>query len=207
MRLLSASMINIIAFSGLCNSTHVKMEKLIERKGFLRKGRAFTDLHHEVIFHVKQLNMDILEQIVAQRSSPSHEKYQTWLSFQEIGLLTSNAEGSEKVVGWLNHNQIEVMNKINEQYLFWKFIDLRYFSVFNNFSNRLFQNRSTETLLQLKAVLENGKRCLTPNSILGKTLNWTATASNIWFAQRSIPFRKKSRIMWRLSLTQYKLRL
>ena len=110
------SSVTMIALCGLCDSAHVKMETLIERIGFERKSRAHADLHHEVIFHVKQLNMDILEQIVAQRSSPCHEKYQTWLSFEEIGSLTSNREGAEKVIEWLNDNKIEVRLKICEVY-------------------------------------------------------------------------------------------
>ena len=112
MRPIFAYMTTMTVFSGLCDGAHVKMEKLKERIGLSRKNRANAELDHEVIFHVKQLNMDVLEQIVAERSSPSHAKYQTWLSFEEIGSLTSNTESAQKVIVWLNDNQIEVNCKI-----------------------------------------------------------------------------------------------
>ena len=79
-----------------------------EREGFVLKERAHADLQHEVIFHIKQLNLDLLEEIVAERSSPSHENYQKWLSFEEVGALTTNSIGVERVIEWLKNNRIEV---------------------------------------------------------------------------------------------------
>ena len=60
-----------LALLGDCNGAHVKQEMLKEREGFVLKERAHADLEHEVIFHIKQLNLDLLEEIVAERSSPS----------------------------------------------------------------------------------------------------------------------------------------
>ena len=96
------------ALLSYCNGAHVKLEKLKEREGFVLKERAHADLEHEVIFHVKQLNMDVLEKIVEERSSPNHVNYQKWLSFEEVGSLISNSVGAERVIEWLNDNHIEV---------------------------------------------------------------------------------------------------
>ena len=93
---------------GNCSGAHIKQEMLKERAGFILKERAHATIEHEVIFHVKQLNLDLLEDIVTERSSPNHENYQKWLSFEDIGSLISNRVGAERVIDWLRDNHIEV---------------------------------------------------------------------------------------------------
>lgn len=91
-------------------SAFVKMETLVESNTFVLGQRVHDTVQHEVIFHVKQRNMNRLKDIVTERSSPNHESYQKWLSFAEVASLTANIAGADILVAWLELNDIEVGN-------------------------------------------------------------------------------------------------
>ena len=59
---------------------------------------------HEVLFWVKQLNLSQLETELMTRSDPTHQNYQEWMSFDEIGTLTQNQDGTARVKAWLTEN-------------------------------------------------------------------------------------------------------
>ena len=75
---------------------------------FRLKRKADGNHLHEVIFHIKQLNLGRLQKIVDERSSPDHPNYQNWLSFTEIGVLTANFEGAHRVMDYLTLHSVQV---------------------------------------------------------------------------------------------------
>jgi subtilase family serine protease len=80
---------------------HVKMETKIPRQNLHQLGRAKGDTRHEVVFAVHQNNMDILERMVAERSTPGSSYYQQWMTFDEVGALISNPVGTVSILEWL----------------------------------------------------------------------------------------------------------
>lgn len=77
-------------------------EKAIMRRNFVKLNRAGADDMHEVVFAVKQNNIDQLESLVAQMSTPGHDKYQKWMTYDEIGHLVTNNEGFNAITTWLS---------------------------------------------------------------------------------------------------------
>ena len=61
-------------------------------------------MYHEVLLEVKQLNLPQLETELMTRSDPTHQNYQEWLSFDEIGALTRNYDGTTRIKSWLVEN-------------------------------------------------------------------------------------------------------
>lgn len=84
------------------------MEEIKPRDMFVLRERAPRFKSHEVVFHIKPLNMDRLEALVEDMSSPQHEKYQKWLTFDELSTLTANPNGSRQVLNWLTAQDILV---------------------------------------------------------------------------------------------------
>lgn len=112
MLMLHQILIVIVFTVFLCRSNGIfhKQETIKERHDFVLVKRAHPATQHEVVFHIKQRNLDKLERIVAERSSPHHRDYQRWLSSEEVAALTSNIEGAQQVLIWLESNGIEVRN-------------------------------------------------------------------------------------------------
>lgn len=64
---------------------------------------------HEVVIALQQLNLDLLERMLHERSLPGSELYQQWLTFDEIGQYVENKEASRLIHEWLNaHNDVKV---------------------------------------------------------------------------------------------------
>jgi tripeptidyl-peptidase-1 len=81
---------------------------------------------HEVIFAVKQNNLDILQEMLMERSDPSSSTYQKWLSFEKIGDITGTKRSAIRIHEWLtdhglnaswtssNHHYIKVNTTISK---------------------------------------------------------------------------------------------
>ena len=65
---------------------------------------AGSVLNHEVLLAVTQLNLLQLETELMTRSDPTSQNYQEWMSFDEIGALTRNHDGTARVKAWLAEN-------------------------------------------------------------------------------------------------------
>ena len=91
--------------------TYVEMNTYIReeaRPDFIRKGRAVEYTDHEVLIAVKQLNIDVLEAEALNRNTPGHRNYRQWLSYNELGAIRDNIEGSQAIEDWLSANNVEV---------------------------------------------------------------------------------------------------
>jgi subtilase family serine protease len=87
---------------------HTKLMNIQRRKLMSVNRRATSMFSHEIIFAVRQKNLDIIEAELLDRCTPGHSNYQQWLSFSEIGLLTSNKLGATKVKDWLVKNNASI---------------------------------------------------------------------------------------------------
>jgi subtilase family serine protease len=87
------------------SSEHIKMESMIFRHDFVKQSRSSPDKIHEVVFSINQ-NFDLIESELLERSDPNSDKYQQWLTFDEVGELTSNIEGAMELLSWLEANGV-----------------------------------------------------------------------------------------------------
>jgi subtilase family serine protease len=78
------------------------------RRGFTKARPAAAHEQHQLVFHIKQRNLDTLAQRIEEVSDPASKTYQQWLSFEDVAELTANVEGADAVIDWLNSNNIQV---------------------------------------------------------------------------------------------------
>ena len=50
---------------------------------------------------MRQNNLDLLEEMLLDRSTPSSPRYQQWLDHDDVGLITSNPIGAQAISTWL----------------------------------------------------------------------------------------------------------
>jgi subtilase family serine protease len=87
------------------------MESMQKHNVMTKLSRPDAKAIHEVVFAIKQNNLDELEKKVLEMSDPDSPKYQQWMTFQEVGEMTQNTEGSAKVLQWLDKYGIDVTSK------------------------------------------------------------------------------------------------
>ena len=71
------------------------------RPSLKRLSASPSNNFHEVIFAVRQNNLDLLEEMLLDRSTPSSPRYQQWLDNDDVGLITSNPIGAQAISTWL----------------------------------------------------------------------------------------------------------
>lgn len=75
-------------------------------------------MKHQLIFAITQRNIDELERQLLERSTPGRKEYQKWMSFEEIGLLTSNRRATSAVSEWLEDNgAVVTWQSVHGEYL------------------------------------------------------------------------------------------
>ena len=85
--------------------THVFRENipaLSSRTDVVKKGRVRRETSHEVIFAIKQKNMDELTSILHDISDPSSPNYGQHWTWEEVTEFTSNPEARDTVISYLN---------------------------------------------------------------------------------------------------------
>ncbi len=91
----------------ICLITHgignvfVLKETLTKRSTFVKVNESNSDTVHEVMIALHQNNLDVIEAILKERSTPGNELYQHWLTFGEIENYTRNDEAFSAVTNWL----------------------------------------------------------------------------------------------------------
>jgi subtilase family serine protease len=109
--MLLTSLLVVLALASiivLVEGAHVKMESMQTRPHFNRLRRSPSNEPHELIFAVQQKNIDELEKIVLERSTPGSSKYLQWMSFDEVGEMISNQEALTSILDWLNAHNVRV---------------------------------------------------------------------------------------------------
>ena len=105
------SSLSLVLFALLLSISYaniVRMHNMNKYAALSIVGKADATSDHEVVFALKQLNMDYLERTVNERSTPGSLLYQEWMSFDEIGAITANEEGYKIVMEWLNNFNVTV---------------------------------------------------------------------------------------------------
>jgi subtilase family serine protease len=90
------------------SKSHVHMESMLPRSSVQRLQSSPKDALHEVVIAIHQNNVDKLEEMVLDRSTPGSPNFQKWMTFEEVGTLISNEPAVAAVTDWLNLNDIEV---------------------------------------------------------------------------------------------------
>lgn len=84
----------------------------MRRRDLIRLHRANSTTlaaDHEVLLGLTQLNIDVLERELAERSDPANAlKYQQWMSFDEVGSIFRNEAATRAVTEWLEENKVTV---------------------------------------------------------------------------------------------------
>ena len=101
----------VLLLAILTGQSAKKMERMIRRETLARIGRTSPVYMHEVVFAIRQRNLDNLKSLVDARSTPGNSMYQTWLTFDEVGEMTSNKDGALAVESWLIKNNITIISK------------------------------------------------------------------------------------------------
>lgn len=88
--------------------THVHMESMKIFPWASRVKRADPDTLHEVVIAIEHLNMDYLEKSVNERSTPGNKLFQQWMTFDQVGQLTTNREGFNVVQNWILSENVTI---------------------------------------------------------------------------------------------------
>jgi tripeptidyl-peptidase-1 len=89
--------------------TMVPMERSNPHPRWVQHHRAEGTRVHEVVFAVKQRNLDVLDKILMEVSDPRNPKYGQHLGFEQVGSITSNPQATAEVSAWLNSIGAEVV--------------------------------------------------------------------------------------------------
>ena len=103
-----------LIYDGINSHTHVFKESskhLSSRTNIEKRGRIRLEQTHEVIFAVKQKNMDELTSILYDISDPNSPNYGQHWSKDEVTGFTSNLEGRDAVVSYLDSNGASVVSE------------------------------------------------------------------------------------------------
>lgn len=84
------------------------MESRLHRDTFVMLTESNPEVQHELVFAVQQANLDQLEAIVLERSTPGNSLYQKWISFEDVGALIENSVGFDTVHSWLLDNEVRI---------------------------------------------------------------------------------------------------
>ena len=91
-----------------CSAALLLKESMLKREDFVIKSKPVSSVEHEVVFAIKQKNLDVLESMVLERATPGNALYQKWMTFSEVGELIKNEEAASAVLSWLSANGIKV---------------------------------------------------------------------------------------------------
>lgn len=90
------------------SSRRIHMEKMKIFPWVNRINKVNPDVSHEVIVAIEPLNMDYLENSVIERSTPGNKLFQKWMTFDQVGQLTTNREGFNVVQNWLLNENVTI---------------------------------------------------------------------------------------------------
>jgi tripeptidyl-peptidase I len=96
------------------SSSHVFKEsiaRLSSRKDLTKGSRQIRDYVHEVVFVVRQKNMDELTRVLIEVSDPRSSSYGQHLKREEVIKMTSNLEGRNAIVDYLESNYASIVSE------------------------------------------------------------------------------------------------
>ena len=85
---------------------------------FIKLSRSSPSAYHGIVFAVKQNNVDKLEQLLKDRSTPGKDQYQQWLQVNDIDEITRNERSLSFTKSWLESNNITMVHSSqNDNYI------------------------------------------------------------------------------------------
>lgn len=75
----------------------------VESNRFKKLRRSDPESIHEVTIAVKQKNLDIISDMLTERSQPGNPNYQNWLSFSEVHSIIRNDEAVSAIQSWVKN--------------------------------------------------------------------------------------------------------
>lgn len=96
------------------SSSHVFKEsiaRLSSRKDLTKRNYQIRDYVHEVVFVVRQKNMDELTRVLLEVSDPKSASYGHHLKREEVIKMTSNLEARNAVVNYLESNYASIVSE------------------------------------------------------------------------------------------------
>ena len=82
----------------------VSLEKAVLRSEWKQSERAGAEEIHDVLFVIKQNNLDVIEKTLLEVSNPRSATYGDYLTFEQVGELTRNDAGTKAVLDVLKQH-------------------------------------------------------------------------------------------------------
>jgi len=96
------------------SSNMIVKELVGPTNGFMQQSQSILTLEHEVIFAIQQKNLDQIEKILNDVSTPNSPNYGKHLTKEEVDNLTVNKEGKKLVLEFLNKwNAVVILSNDN----------------------------------------------------------------------------------------------
>jgi len=80
----------------------------INRPHYFQGKKASNEIIHEVVFAIKQNNLDEIEKLLYDVSTPSSLSYGQHLSFDEVGRIVTNRQATSGVLNWLKSHSVDI---------------------------------------------------------------------------------------------------
>ena len=101
----------IVGLASANSHVHMESGKMAFRDDFVKGASANADATHEVVFAVKQNNLDSLKEKFFDVSNPKSENYGKFLNRKQVADLTANPEATSKIVSFLNKKGAKVTKR------------------------------------------------------------------------------------------------
>lgn len=89
---------------------HIFKASMIVRPSFTKISKTDPTVIHDTVFAVNQQNLELLESIVLEISTPGNADYHNWMTYDEVAAMTSSSDSTNFVRYWLEANDAEVFS-------------------------------------------------------------------------------------------------
>jgi tripeptidyl-peptidase I len=89
----------------------LRMEEALESFEFTRASESNKADLHDVVFAIKQRNLDSLDKFLMEVSTPGSPKYGKYLTRNEVATITAHPEATSLIENYLKKNGAEVVRK------------------------------------------------------------------------------------------------
>jgi tripeptidyl-peptidase I len=111
--LMAYQLVNVLFHSHQASSTRIveSSNHRLRYDDYLLHGPAPKEQYHELVFAVKQKNLEVLEAVLYDVSTRSSPHYGQHKSFDEIGRLVENREATAAISTWLQENGVSISSR------------------------------------------------------------------------------------------------
>ncbi len=89
--------------------THMEKAKIADRSDIMKLGRAAGEIKHQVVFAIKNRNIDQIESKLLDISDPNSNNYGKYPTQQEITELTANKAAQREIRKYFQYHDIEII--------------------------------------------------------------------------------------------------